>query len=102
MVNDHDHPVGLSAAFKEQLWQWLTQTYGAELRSTLKREQRDGQIPEAVLRQTGEHLQGLIRQRLAQEGLRDAEDVYQTIVGTASEEFWCDIFNQMNDDKDMA
>ena len=65
-------------------------------RSELKRSIRSSG---PVSDQAAERLQQLIRAKLADDGIKDAEDMYQIVIGTTAEEFWCDVLNEIAPEK---
>jgi hypothetical protein len=85
--------VVLSAPYKKALWRWLNQHFRSELKQMLANSKPIDSHPGA------DRLQQLIRSKLAQDGLKDAEDVYQLVVGTTAEEFWCEVRNEVEEDR---
>ncbi len=90
---DRQHQVILSAPYKRALWSWLNQHFRCELKEMLAMSKSIDSHPGA------DRLQHLIRSKLAQDGLKDAEDVYQLVVGTTAEEFWCEVLNEIENER---
>jgi (p)ppGpp synthase/HD superfamily hydrolase len=87
--SDQWHQVILSPPYKRRMREWLNAHFRDELIKSIKSSN------EASHRETAERLQQLIRTKLAGDGIKDAEDMYQIVGGTTAEEFWCDILNEI-------
>jgi hypothetical protein len=87
---EQEHQVLLSASYKASLWKWLNRTYRPQLKELLRQPGAEGAHAGAA------KLQDLIRARFAEDGIRDAEDLYQLVIGVAAEEFWCEVLNDVN------
>jgi hypothetical protein len=83
-----EHQIVLSASFRKALWSWLNRRFRRELKLTLKA----GKANQDAI---AEKLQHLIRSRLADEGLQDADDIYQLVIGTTAETYWCEVRNEL-------
>jgi hypothetical protein len=87
------HQVILSPAYKKELWLWLNERFRSELKTILA-------IPGSDLTHSGaEQLQSLIRLKLGEDGIKDAEDMYQLVVGTTAEEFWCEALQELRNEQ---
>jgi hypothetical protein len=85
----NQHQVTLSPSYRQELWLWLNERFRNELKELLS-------TPGADLAHSGaDQLLSLIRLKLADDGIKDAEDMYQLVVGTAAEEFWCGVLREI-------
>ena len=82
------HQVVLSPPYKKRILKWLNTHFREELKRSIRAS--GGASDRAA-----ERLQQLIRTKLAADGIKDAEDMYQIVVGTTAEEFWCDVLNEI-------
>jgi hypothetical protein len=89
MDQKSEHQVILSPSFRKEMWQWLNENSRSELEAVLREKGPSVDNKETV------RLQELIKARFAKDGIMDAEDLYQLIVGTVAEEFWCEVWNSI-------
>ena len=90
MKEHQEHQVIFSSRYKRELWKWLNRNYRSKLTRILRE-------PRAVESFAGaEQLQALIRKKLAKDGIKDAEDLYQLLIGTNAEEYWCEVLNSLS------
>lgn len=87
-VERHSHLVILSKAYKREVFAYLNTHFRDELKRSIR---PSGPRSDHA----AERLQGLIRAKLADDGIRDAEDMYQIVIGTTAEDFWCDVLNDL-------
>jgi hypothetical protein len=94
-ADECQHQVVLSPAYKKELWLWLNERFRSDLKTILT-------PPGSELTHPGaEQLQSLIRMKLAEDGIKDAEDMYQLLVGTTAEEFWCGVLQEVRKEQKM-
>ncbi len=87
------HQVILSPAYKKELWLWLNERFRSQLKTILTPPGSD------LTHDGAEQLQSLIRLKLAEDGIKDAEDMYQLLVGTTAEEFWCGVLQELRNEQ---
>jgi hypothetical protein len=90
---DDQHLVVLSPLYKREIWSWLNKRFRSRLKQSIITKKEADSLAVA------ERIQELIRTKLAADGIKDAEDMYQIVVGTTSEEFWCELLNEVGSEE---